>query len=165
MAVAWHGASACLCDCGIPVTVKRNGALMERIEIMSCTENLHQEVEHFFDAFVQAFQQFDGPLIAQRYAAPYIALNGDGVLRSFTTQARIGEYFQTVVDHYHQIGCRSCRYKDLEAIPLGRNSALATVTWELLHGDGSSIHSWRESYNLTRTGQGLRIFASTDHVG
>ncbi len=132
---------------------------------MSCTESLHQEIKQFFDAFVQAFEAFDGPLIARRYAAPYVALNGDGVLQSLTTQVRIGEYFQAVVDHYHQTGCRSCRYKGLEVIPLGQNSALATVTWELLQGDGSSIHSWRESYNLMRTAQGWFIFASTDHVG
>ncbi len=132
---------------------------------MSSSTSLQQEIEQFFDDFVEAFRKFDGPLIAQRYAAPYIALSGDGVLQSFATQARIGEYFQSVVDHYRQAGCGACRYTRLDVIPLGRNSALATLDWELLHEDGRVIHAWRESYNLARIGEALRIFASTDHVG
>ncbi|HEV2611519.1 MAG TPA: hypothetical protein VGU61_14715 [Noviherbaspirillum sp.] len=132
---------------------------------MSFDTNPRQEVKQFFDDFVEAFKAFDGPLIARRYAAPYVALSGEGVLQSFATQARIGEYFQNVVDHYRQMGCRSCRYTHLEVISLGRNSALATLDWELLHEDGSIIHAWRESYNLAGTGKGLCIFASTDHVG
>jgi hypothetical protein len=45
------------------------------------------------------------------------------------------------------------------------NSALASVTWELLRTDESIISAWRESYNLMRTGDGFLIFASIDHVG
>lgn len=118
----------------------------------------------FFDDFVKAFSRFDGPLIAQRYAAPYVALQADGSTQCFTEHASIGQYFQNVVDEYHAQGCRSCQYRDLEVVPLGAQSALATVTWELLREDGAIHTAWRESYNLTLTGSGWRIFASIDHV-
>ena len=59
----------------------------------------------------------------------------------------------------------ACRFTDLEVVALGLNSALASVTWELLRTDESIISAWRESYNLMRTGDGFLIFASIDHVG
>lgn len=119
----------------------------------------------FFDDFVAAFSRFDGNLIAQRYTAPYVALQADGSTQCFTEHAAIGKYFQSVVEAYHEQGCRSCRYRDLEVVPLGKQAALATVTWELLL-EGSEIHSaWCESYNLALTASGWRIFASVDHAG
>lgn len=125
---------------------------------------LPAEVAAFFDAFVQAFPSFDGKVIAERYAAPYLALNGEGVLTLLPTQADIANYFQTVLDNYLAQGCRSCRYLALEVLALGSQSAMGTVTWEMLDQDGKVLSSWRESYNFMRTGDGWRIFASTDHV-
>jgi hypothetical protein len=122
------------------------------------------EVQRFFEAFATAFSEFDGALIARRYAVPYLALNAEGVLQSFGTQAHIAVYFQGYLDQYHQQGCRACRFKDLHVVPLGQHSALATITWELLRSDCSIASSWRESYNLTRLNQELRIYTSTDHV-
>ncbi|MGL4285333.1 MAG: hypothetical protein ACRCVA_03255 [Phreatobacter sp.] len=120
--------------------------------------------EAFFDAFVVAFQSFRGSEIAQRYAAPYVALHGDGSRDCFGSDAEIARYFQRVVSAYHDQGCRSCRYHDLVVTPLGRQSALASVTWELLSAEGVVMSAWRESYNLCRSGGGFRVFASVDHV-
>jgi hypothetical protein len=126
---------------------------------------LKTEVAAFFDAFVQAFPSFDGKKIAERYAAPYLALNGEGVLTLLPTQADIASYFQTVLDNYLVQGCRSCRYLELEVFAVGSQSAMGTVTWEMLGQNGTVLSSWRESYNFMRTENGLRIFSSTDHVG
>jgi hypothetical protein len=111
-----------------------------------------------------AFASFDGKEIARRYQSPYLALHADGKADCFHSAAEIAAYFQRVVDDYHRDGCRSCRYRDLEVVPLGRRSALATVTWDLLREDGTPLTSWRESYNLTRMGDSLRVVASVDHV-
>jgi len=126
---------------------------------------LRSEVQRFFESFVSAFREFDGNLIAQRYTAPYVSLNADGGIQLFSTWGQIGEYFQDIVTGYHLQGCRSCRFTDLEVVALGLNSALASVTWELLRTDESIISAWRESYNLMRAGDGFLIFASIDHVG
>jgi len=125
---------------------------------------LQTEVAAFFDAFVQAFPTFDGKKISGRYAAPYLALNGEGELTLLPTQADIASYFQAVLDNYLAQGCRSCRYLELEVFAIGSQSALGTVTWEMLAQDGKVLSSWRESYNFMRTQDGWRIFASTDHV-
>ncbi|WP_252274292.1 hypothetical protein [Pseudomonas subflava] len=122
------------------------------------------ELETFFDDFVRAFARFDGALIARRYATPYLALDAAGQARAFATAEAIAGYFQSVLDHYAAQGCRSCRYHSLETVSLGSASVLASVTWELLDGEGRTLASWRESYNLKRGGEGLRIYASTDHA-
>ncbi|MBB2495981.1 hypothetical protein [Aquipseudomonas ullengensis] len=122
------------------------------------------EAQAFFEAFAVAFRAFDGPVIAQRYAAPYLALSAEGTLKSFTTQEQIGEYFHGIVAQYHSQGCRACRFNTLAVTPLGSNSALASITWELLGSDDSVISAWRESYTLMRTPDGLRVFASIDHA-
>lgn len=39
------------------------------------------DLHSFFESFCQDFSSFDGALVAQRYATPYLALNADGVIR------------------------------------------------------------------------------------
>jgi len=125
---------------------------------------LQDEVRRFFEDFVAAFAAFDGALIARRYGAPYLALNAAGEARLFATAADIGDYFQIIVDRYFAQGCRSCRFHGLEITPLGSAAVLASLNWELLDEGGEVIGAWRESYNLTRGFDGLRIHVSTDHA-
>ena len=122
------------------------------------------DIQRFFEAFCTAFGEFDGTLIAQRYATPYTSLNAEGTLQVFGTQEKIAQYFQGFLNKYHEQGCRTCRFKNLQVVPLGYMSALASVTWELMRNDQSVASTWRESYNLTRASNELRIYASTDHV-
>lgn len=126
---------------------------------------LQDEAAAFFDAFVEAFRSFNGQLIALRYLAPYSALHAGGSVECFSTPADIAGYFQKVVDGYRSQGCRSCRYGELEVVSMGQACVLGTVTWDLLLEDGSVFQSWRESYNLARTSEGLRVFATVDHAG
>ena len=126
--------------------------------------NLTRAASSFFDEFVIAFTTFDGNEIARRYQSPYLALHADGSTDCFDAHADIATYFQNVVDNYRSKGCRSCRYRDLEVLALGKRSALATVTWDLLREDGTALASWRESYNLALAGESLRVVASVDHA-
>lgn len=119
----------------------------------------------FFDEFVEAFKTFDGSTIAERYVAPYLAMHMSGAAEVFGSSADIGAYFQGIVNGYHARGCRSCRYRELSVVPIGRESAIATVIWDLLAADGAALETWRESYNLYRVDGRYRIYASTDLVG
>jgi hypothetical protein len=122
------------------------------------------EIQHFFEIFCADFSEFDGALIAQRYATPYTSLNAAGTLQVFSTHEEIAHYFQGFLNKYHEQGCRVCRFTELQVLLLGQMSALASITWELLRNDQSVASSWRESYNLSRRGNELRIYASTDHI-
>jgi hypothetical protein len=127
-------------------------------------EPLRDAATAFFDEFVEAFSTFDGNEIARRYLSPYSALHADGSIDCLTSHADIAKYFQRIVDSYYREECRSCRYKDLQVVSIGGRSALVTVAWELLRDDDSVLKGWRESYNLVRVGDELRVFASVDHA-
>lgn len=122
------------------------------------------ELHAFFDDFVVAFAGFDGALVAQRYAAPYMAIGADGTTRVFENSAQIAAYFQQVLDDYRRQGCHACHYQRLEFMSLGTSSCVASVSWELLNEQGQVLSGWRESYNLVRLAEGLRIRVSTDHA-
>lgn len=122
-----------------------------------------RQIRQFFDDFVAAFALFDGQRVAERYLSPYLAQHPHGG-EVFASSAETSAYFQKVLDDYHARGCRSCRYSDLEVVPMGSHCALASVSWELLDGERQPLGGWRESYNLARAGERLLIFASTDHT-
>ena len=133
-------------------------------DLSSSLAPLYLEAEAFFTDFAAAFAQFDGTLIAQRYASPYLALNAAGQLSQFADPSQIGAYFQQWLDRYRKQGCHGCAFADLQVVPLGRDSMLASVSWLLRRADGSVALNWRESYTLTRQQRLWRIFASIDHV-
>lgn len=126
--------------------------------------DLLKDTAKFFGDFVEAFSTFDGAVIAERYFSSYIALHTDGNLECFNSSAEIAEYFQRYLDEYHRNGCRSCGYKEIETVPIGKSCVLATVTWELYSSTGAIISTWRESYNLSYAGERLMVFASIDHA-
>ncbi len=127
--------------------------------------DLESEVARFFDDFVTAFGSGSGARIAARYHVPGVALRGDGSIQCLQSREEVERFFQAAVDGYRRDGCAGIRFTDLEAVPLGGRSALGTVTWELLRGDGSVLRRWRQSYNLVRVdGGGWQILASTYHV-
>lgn len=125
---------------------------------------LQTSARSFFDEFVDAFASFNGDMIAERYLAPYLAFHAHDSAQVFQSPSETGVYFQRIVDAYRAKGCRSCRYGDMEVFALGRDCAVATVTWELLAEDGSILESWRESYNLCLVDGRFKVFASTDHA-
>lgn len=128
------------------------------------TDSLKEEVKAFFDEFAEVFPTFDGERIARRYLAPYLSIPASGSSQLFSSAESIAQYFQGIVSRYREQGCVACRYSDLEAMEMGRNAAVATVTWELLRTGGSVLSAWKESYNLVRTESGLKACVSVDHA-
>ena len=121
-------------------------------------------VSAFFDLFVDAFRSFNGARVAELYSVPVVALRGDGVVQLLQSRSEIERFFQAALDRYHRDGCRTCRCKDLDVVPLGSRSVLGSVTWELLSQEGHVVKEWRQSYNLVRVETDWRVFASTYHV-
>lgn len=120
--------------------------------------------EDFFNDFDRAFTSFDGSIVAARYSAPYLAVRADGSSECFGSGSAIAAYFQRILDSYHQRGCRSCRHRELRVVDAGPAAVFATVTWDLLRGDGSVLSSWRESYTLVLAGSRLKACASLNHA-
>ena len=127
-------------------------------------QDIPASARRFFDEFVEAFQSFNGNTIAERYLVPYLAFHTRGSAEVFLSSGDTAAYFQRIVNGYSAKGCRSCRYNELEVVPLGQECAVATVTWELLTADLSVLEAWRESYNLCLVKDRFLAFTSTDHL-
>jgi len=125
---------------------------------------LHDEVVAHFDDCVEVFRTFDGPEIARYYLTHYCALSAEGDVKCYTSFQEMASQFQHMADDCYALGVRDFRYKDLETMPLGTQSVLATITWEHCTEDECVLSYWRESYILVRTETGLRAFASVDHA-
>ena len=121
-------------------------------------------VEAFLREYAEAFNTRDGARIAALYNTPCVTVRADGSIHSFTSQDETRAFFQRLADAYYKEGCRGWKYANLEVMPLGGKSMLATMDWEMRREDGSAIRRWRQSYNFVRTDGRLRILASTFHL-
>jgi hypothetical protein len=59
---------------------------------------------------------------------------------------------------------RKSEIRNLEVVPIGGRSLLATMDWVFYRGDGSQLKQWRQSYNLARIDDRWKILLSTFHV-
>jgi ketosteroid isomerase-like protein len=125
---------------------------------------LEIEVTAFLKEYDKAFTSFDGNQIAALYCIPTITMRGDGSIHSFQSRDEIARFFQGVADIYQAEGGKGGTMHDLEVVPIGERSALATVTWKNLRADGSVVRQWRQSYNVVRFREGWRILAATFHL-
>jgi hypothetical protein len=108
------------------------------------------EVSKFFSDYTRLFDAKDGAAIATCYHAPSIS--------------ELQEFFQAVAEKYYEEGQRASRYANLDVKPIGSKSALATLDWQMLREDGSTIRTWRQSYNLIRQDGRWQILVSTIHI-
>ena len=125
---------------------------------------LAEEIRGFFEQYTKAFDSIDGNRIAALYCMPTVTMRGDGSIHCLQSRKELARFFQGVADTYYRDGYRSGRFTNLQVVPIGGRSALATVDWELLRSDGSVIRAWRQSYNVVRVAGGWQILASTFHV-
>ena len=126
--------------------------------------NLSSEVRTFFEKYSEAFASYDGRQIAALYHMPTVTMRGDASIHCLQSRDDLAGFFQTVVDTYRKDGYAGGTFENLEVIPIGGRSVLASMDWVMLRSDGSIIRKWRQSYNLVRVGTGWQILVSTFHL-
>ena len=125
---------------------------------------LEVEISAFLNQYLEIFITFDADQIAAWYCVPTIAMGFDGSINCFQSREEITWFFQRVADIYQGEGAISGTMHDLEVVPIGGRSALATVTWKNRRPDGSVAKQFRMSYNVVRFDEGWRILAATVHL-
>jgi ketosteroid isomerase-like protein len=126
----------------------------------------HSSVEglrEFFQDYQRAFDSFDANRIAPFYHAPCITMRADGSIYCLQTQEEVHRFFQGVANTYRAEGFRSGSFIGFDATPIGGQSALATMDWEILREDGTVLRRWRQSYNVVRVDDRWKILVSTIH--
>lgn len=126
--------------------------------------SLTAEIASFYKAYAEAFHARSGAQIAEFYFTPCASMRGDASLHWFQSRAETEKFFQGVADTYYEEGLRRSEAKNLEVVPIGGRSLLATMDWVFFRGDGTLLKQWRQSYNLVRMDGRWRILLSTFHV-
>jgi hypothetical protein len=122
------------------------------------------EISRFFNDYTQLFDAKDGATIATYYHIPSISMRADASVHIFQTPLELQLFFQAVAEKYYAEGQRGSRFVKLDVKPLGSKSVLATMDWQMLREDGSTIRAWRQSYNLICPDGRWQILVSTIHV-
>jgi hypothetical protein len=105
-------------------------------------------VESLSDFFERYLDAWNAPeRLAAFYAEPFIAARS-GTTQLNETRLHTRRFFDDVLAKYRSRGFASARRLSLEAIPLGANSALATVGWAYEDRNGDTLWTWTFSYNL-----------------
>ena len=128
------------------------------------SSSLIAEISSFYKAYAEAFHARSGAQIAEFYCTPCISMRGDASIRWFQSRPETEKFFQAVADTYYEEGLRSSETRNLEVVPIGGRSLLATMDWVFYRGDGTLLKQWRQSYNLVRTDGRWQILLSTFHV-
>ena len=128
------------------------------------SSELRSDVRAFLDEYNEAFASIDGHRIAALYHLPALTVRGDGSIHCLQSREELARFFQGVAHTYQRDGYVGGHFDDLQVIPIGDRSALVTLCWKILRGDGSLIREWRQSYNLVHVVSGWRILVSTFHL-
>jgi ketosteroid isomerase-like protein len=122
------------------------------------------EISSHYKAYADAFHARSGAQIADFYCTPCISMRGDASVHCFQSRPEIEKFFQGVADTYYEEGLRRSEIKNLEVVPIGGRSLLASMDWVFYRGDGTLLKQWRQSYNLVRVDGRWKILLSTFHV-
>lgn len=121
-------------------------------------------IKEYFDDFVEAFATYSGTRVAGKFSVPYLVRGESGQTKILQSLAEVSHHFQSYLDEYEAMGCRSCRYANLEVKWLGTESVLASVDWMLLDQSEAPVSGWAESYLLSLVGNQVLAYASIDHA-
>jgi hypothetical protein len=123
-----------------------------------------REISGFFSDYTKLFDARDGAKIATCYYAPSVSMRADASIHVFQTHREVEKFFQEVAERYYSEGQRRSRFADLDVKSIGSKSVLATLEWQMLREDESTIRAWRQSYNLIRPDGRWQILVSTFHI-
>jgi ketosteroid isomerase-like protein len=126
--------------------------------------SLIAEISSYYKAYADAFHARSGTQIADFYCTPCISMRGDASIHCFQSRPETEKFFQGVADTYYKEGLRRSEIKNLEVVPIGGRSLLASMDWVFYRGDGTLLKEWRQSYNLVRIDGRWRILLSTFYV-
>ena len=119
-----------------------------------------ESLPDFFDSYLEAWNTPER--IAAFYAEPFVAARL-GRIQLNGTRLDTQRFFDEVLAKYRSKGFAVARRLSFEAIPLGANSALATIEWAYEDLGGNTLWTWTFFYNVYLLGDRWQIVLQTLH--
>jgi len=120
------------------------------------------ELDDFFAHYAERYMASDVEAVGALYEAPLVALR-DGRAIHLPDRAAVDEHLGEVMAAYARSGAARADVAELDVVPLGHSSAMATVHWLVRDADGSVLKDFRTTYHLIRAEGSWRILSYTNH--
>lgn len=131
---------------------------------MNNMPNLLHEAHGFFKHYGEVFDSGDMQAFSTLFVEPFVSVRADGTVVSMPTHSVAESFFTLALRAWQKEGNRYFNAKDHEITPIGSNSLLVTLTWELLDAERKIIREWRQSYNLLKVSSDWKVLASIFHA-
>lgn len=120
------------------------------------------EVAPFFAQYAERYMASDVNAISAVYEAPLLAVR-EGRAIHLPDKTAVREHLAELMKAYERAGAARADIAELDVVPLGSSSAIATVRWHVLDAAGTLLRDFRSTYHLLRTGEAWRILSYTNH--
>lgn len=122
-----------------------------------------RSIRQFFESYARSYMSFDVDGVAALYEVPFLAVR-EGRAIHLVDRSAVRGHLSGLMEAYRNAGAAAAAIAGLSVVTLDRTSALATVRWEALSGDGRLVRSFSTSYQLLeREPDGYRILSYTYH--
>ena len=120
-------------------------------------------IERFFEMYAERYMASDADAIAAMYEVPFLAVRESRAIHLGDRNA-VREHLVGLMEAYRNAGATRATIAELQVTQLDSTSAIATVRWNALSGDGALLRDFATSYQMLREEPGgWRILSYTYH--
>ncbi len=120
------------------------------------------EMAAFFAQYAKHYMASDVDAISAVHEAPLLAVR-EGRAIHLPDRAAVREHLAELMAAYEAAGAARADIAELDVVPLGTSSAIATVRWHVLDAAGALLRDFRSTYQLLRADGAWRILSYTNH--
>ena len=121
-----------------------------------------KDLDTFFARYAERYMASDVDGISAVYEAPLLAVR-DGRAIHLADRDAVREHLSELMAAYAASGAARADIAGLAVSDLGKSSALATVHWQVVYGDGVLLKDFRTTYQLLGADGSWRILSYTNH--
>ncbi|WP_138855651.1 DUF6841 family protein [Inhella inkyongensis] len=118
------------------------------------------DIEAFFKAYADAFNDLSGDAVAAHWASPSAIASGEAVTW-WPTHEPMADNMRRLCAVYREAGFEHCRFEVLQATPMGAHDAFALLRWTLTRQDGALLQRFSTGYHLHRSGGRTKVLLCT----
>lgn len=118
------------------------------------------DIEAFFRAYADAYQDLNGDAVAAHCAAP-MAISQAGTVTWWAEHAPVQDNMRQLCAVYREAGLDRVDFAIEQATLMGAHDAFALLHWTLTRADGSLLQQFRTGYHLHRHGGRTQVLLVT----
>ena len=116
----------------------------------------------FFDQYAERYMASDVDAISAVYEAALLAVR-EGRVIHLPDRRAVRAHLTELMAAYEQAGAARADVAELDVVPVGASSAMATVRWRVADTAGTLLRDFSSTYHLIRVDGAWRILSYTNH--